>query len=121
MTKTMKIKYKVDDDEKNTIIIFIDQLFFEQLTQGKLFENAFDKFGVIDREEFDTEKDYKNAIVENVSQIKITPPSELEIAPNGITKKQDQIYWRLEYVYNDRKKWYEVLTEVNKNANEAVK
>ena len=45
----------------------------------------------------------------------------MEIAPNGITKKQDQIYWRLEYVYNDRKKWYEVLTEVNKNANEAVK
>ena len=88
-------------------------LYIEQIEEGSLLETAVDKFNLINKDGFDSESDYKDAIEKFVSQIEVLRPIK--------EKNETRLYHVLKAGYNDRDKWKDLLTFVNNEANRKVK
>ena len=88
-------------------------LYIEQIEEGSLLETATAKFNLVNKDDFDSESDYKDTIEKFVSEIKVLRP----------IKEKDEI--RLNHIlraeYDDKDKWNELLTFVNNEANRKVK
>lgn len=88
-------------------------LYIEQIEEGSLLETAVDKFNLINKDDFDSESDYKDVIEKFVSEIEILRPIK--------EKNEVRLYHVLKAGYNDRDKWKDLLTFVNNEANSKVK
>ena len=92
-------------------------LYIEQIDEGTLLEIGIDKFELIDKDEFDNDKDYREAIQKFASKIQILRPI------NGDKKAKGEIrlYHVLSGEYNDADKWKEFLSFINIEAQKGVK
>lgn len=112
-----EISIEKDKNRENTFItksqIAFDDLFFEQLERGGIFQNLFKKYKFVNEKNFNNKKDYDEAVSAMVSSIKFYAPVKLEILPNGVTKRSGRKNWIIEFKYNDAKKWKKVLYEAN--------
>ena len=93
-------------------------LYVEQIEEGSILESAIDKFNLINKDDFDNEREYKDAVEKFVSEIEILRPIE-----ELVTAKKSNI--RLHHVlkgeYDDEDKWKDLLTFVNNEVNRKVK
>ena len=100
----------------NTSVLL--DLYIEILDERKFFEDAIRKFGLLDRRDFEDDRDFNDAIIELAASIEILPPSNVD----GKDKKADiRRYWELVFEFNDDKKWKDVLSFVTNVANDAVR
>ncbi len=112
------IKENDENIEKNETSIFeitqksLLKLYIEEVEEGTLLEAAIDKFDLINKNNFDSNTDYKEAVEKFASEIKVLKP----------TKKNTTIsHHVIEAEYNNKDKWKELLTFVNNEANRKVK
>ena len=88
-------------------------LYIEQIEEGSLLETGIDKHNLINKDDFDSESDYKEAIQKFASEIEVLKPIN--------EKNEIRLYHVLSTKYNDKDKWKQLLTFVNDEANRKVK
>ena len=114
--------YSDKDTDKDTgtdtaAVRFLDELFIEQLDARLLFEDAFRKYAVLDKNDYETETEFNKAIVELAAEISLLPP----INADGTAKGESRKHWTIEFEFNDEEKWLNVLADVKAKANQNVK
>ena len=92
-------------------------LFIEQLDARLLFEDAFRKYAVLDKNDYETEEDYSDAITVTASKLRILPPINVD----GTAKGESRRHWTIEFKFNDKEKWLNVLADVKAKANKNVR
>jgi len=95
-------------------------LFIEILKEGSLFEEAVNKFGLLDADQYVDEKLYDQAVSSLVSTIKFEPYKNDKIN-NSYKSESDSFLVLIKFTYYDREKWKNVLLHVNEQANKALK
>ncbi|WP_438995935.1 hypothetical protein [Candidatus Puniceispirillum sp.] len=92
-------------------------LFLEQIDTRLLFEDAFRKHDVLDKNDYETETDFNKAIVKLAAGISLLPPINVD----GTAKGESRRHWTIEFEFNDQEKWLNVLADVKVNANKNVR
>ena len=108
----------IKDKEQSFSIFEITQksllsLYIEMIREGSLLETGIDKYNLINKDDFDSESDYKEAIEKFASKIKVLKPIK--------EKNEIRLYHELVGGFNDKDKWKDLLTFVNNEANRKVK
>ena len=88
-------------------------LYIEQIEEGSLLETGIDKFNLINKDNFDNENEYRDAIEKFASEIKVLKPIK--------EKNKIRLHYVLSAEYNDEDKWKNLLIFVNDEANRKVK
>ena len=88
-------------------------LYIEKIEEGSLLETAVDKFNLINKDNFDSEGEYKDAIEKFASEIEVQRPIK--------EKNEIRLYHTLSAEFNDKDKWKDLLTFVNDEVNRKVK
>ncbi|MDC3088709.1 Wzz/FepE/Etk N-terminal domain-containing protein [Alphaproteobacteria bacterium] len=112
---SLKIIYKRNEVDEEFSIFEITQenllnLYIEEIQEGSLLETAVYKFNLINKENFNSESDYKEAIEIFVSNIEVLKPINEKLSHHVLSAQ-----------YNDKDKWKNLLTFVNEEANRKVK
>jgi LPS O-antigen subunit length determinant protein (WzzB/FepE family) len=92
-------------------------LFIEQLDTRLLFEDAFRKYAVLDKNDYETETDFNKAIIELAAAISLLPPINVD----GTAKGESRRHWTIEFKFNDKEKWLNALADVKAKANKNVR
>ena len=92
------------------------ELFLEQLEEGTLFEKAIKKFSLLEKNQYENEIAYNDAVIKLASQIEILKPSELRKKGDNQTSK----YHTIKFEYNDSDKWKEALSFVYIETNKVI-
>ena len=116
--KIIRKRDEEDKEDKEFSIFEITQksllsLYKEQIEEGSLLENAVDKFSLINKDDFDSEIEYKEAIQKFVSDIEVLKPIK--------EKNEIRLHYSIRAEYDDKDKWKELLAFVNDEANRKVK
>jgi len=111
-------KDKEDKEDKEDKVFEITpklllSLYVEEIEEGSLLETGIDKYNLINKDDFYSEDDYKDAIEKFASQIKILKPIK--------DKNNTRLHHVLIAEYDDKDKWKDLLTFVNDEANRKVK
>ena len=112
--KTDKTKTKT---KTKAVVRFLDELFIEQLDTRLLFEDAFRKYAVLDKNDYETETDFNKAIIELAAEISLLPPINVD----GTAKGESRRHWTIEFEFNDKEKWLNALADVKAKANQNVR
>ena len=99
------------------VVRFLDELFIEQLDTRLLFEDAFRKYAVLDKNDYETETDFNKAIIELAAAISLLPPINVD----GTAKGESRRHWTIEFEFNDKEKWLNALADVKAKANQNVR
>ena len=88
-------------------------LYIEKIDEGSLLESSIYKFNLINKNNFDSEDEYKDAVEKFASKIEVIRPGQ----------EQNEIlsHHVLRADYNDKYKWKQLLSFVNSEANRKVK
>ncbi|MDC1034968.1 hypothetical protein OAQ98_00645, partial [Alphaproteobacteria bacterium] len=92
-------------------------LYIEQIEAGFLLEAGIDKFELLNKDDFENDNDYKEAIQKFASDIKVLRP----INVNGQEKGEIRLYHTLNATYNDVEKWKQLIAFLDTEANKRVK
>ena len=92
-------------------------LFIEQLDARLLFEDAFRKYAVLDKNDYETEEDFSDSITATASKVRVLPPINVD----GTAKGESRKHWTIEFEFNDEEKWLNVLADVKAKANQNVR
>ena len=92
-------------------------LFIEQLDARLLFEDAFRKYAVLDKNDYETEEDFSYSITVTASKVRVLPPINVD----GTAKGESRKHWTIEFEFNDEEKWLNVLADVKAKANQNVR
>jgi LPS O-antigen subunit length determinant protein (WzzB/FepE family) len=95
----------------------LQNLFIEQLDTRLLFEDAFRKYAVLDKNDYETETDFNKAIIELAAAISLLPPINVD----GTAKGESRRHWTIEFEFNDKEKWLNALADVKAKANQNVR
>ena len=106
-----------DTDKVKAVVRFLDELFIEQLDTRLLFEDAFRKYAVLDKNDYETETDFNKAIIELAAAISLLPPINVD----GTAKGESRRHWTIEFEFNDKEKWLNALADVKAKANQNVR
>jgi LPS O-antigen subunit length determinant protein (WzzB/FepE family) len=106
-----------DKAKAKAVVRFLDELFIEQLDARLLFEDAFRKYAVLDKNDYETEEDYSDAITVTASKLRILPPINVD----GTAKGESRRHWTIEFEFNDKEKWLNALADVKAKANQNVR
>ena len=114
---------KEDKEDKVINIFEITQkslltIYIENIEEGSLLETGIDKFNLINKDNFDNESDYKEAIEKFASKIEVLRPIQVNLV-KGV--KKVRLHHVLSGVYNDKDKWKDLLEFVNSEVNRKVK
>ena len=93
--------YRVDADLLLT-------LFIEQLDSRQVFERLLVKHRLLEKNKFDSDEDFNDALVAFASSINISPPADDDSQEVG----RDAKHWTLSFGYNDRDKWLALLKDL---------
>ena len=92
-------------------------LYIEVIEEGFLLETGINKYSLINKDDFDSEDDYKDSIEKFVSEIEVLKP----IKEKSVLRKDRRLHHVLSAEYNDKEKWKDLLTFVDEEANKKVK
>jgi len=81
------------------------ELYIEFLGRRHTFKEAFKKFGVLNRENYQNDRDYDVAVARRAATIEMLPPINIDGKKRGEIRKN----WILRFQYNDEQKWLAVL------------
>ena len=115
---SLKIISKEDKENKELIIFEITKksllnLYVENIEEGSLLATGINKFSLINKDDFDNERDFKDAIEKFASEIEVVRPIN--------AKKEVILHHVLRAKYDDEDKWIQLLSFVNNEANKKVK
>ena len=82
--------------------------FIEQLDNRQVVQKLLVKHRLLDRNDFDSDEDFKDALVQFASSINIAPPADDDSQQIG----GDAKHWQLSFEYNDRDKWLALLKDL---------
>ena len=103
------VTYNIFEVTRKTLL----NLYIEQIEEGSLLVAAIDKFNLINKDDFDSEYEYREAVEKFASEIKILSP---------IKKKNGKLsHHVLIAEYDDEDKWKDLLAFVDDEANRKVK
>jgi len=88
-------------------------LYIEQLEKGTLLETGIEKNQFFNKDNFQNENDYREAIQKFASDIEILRP--------GQAKGEIRLYHVLSANYNDQDKWKQLLSFINIETNKRIK
>ncbi|MDA7579556.1 hypothetical protein N8725_02900 [Alphaproteobacteria bacterium] len=108
---------RVDSEIFNVSRESLLALFIEQLEQGALLETGIEKFELLNKDNFENENDYKEAIEKFASDIEILKPQNID----GQVKRKIRLHHVLNAKYNDADKWKKFLSFTSNEANKKVK
>ena len=91
--------------------------YIEKIEEGTLLATGVEKFNLINKDAFNSESDYREAIEKFVSDIEILKP----INEDGKAKGESRLHHVLSAEYNDEDKWKQLLFFVKDEANKSVK
>ena len=91
-------------------------LYVDQLEEGSVFEQAIEKYELINAENYENETSYKEDIKTLVASIEITKGNYKDERDNNSVSN-----WQINFSYTDKEKWKNVLSLSNDLANELVK
>ena len=92
-------------------------LYIEQIEEGSLLETGIDKFELINKDNFENDNDYREAIQKFASGIEVLRPINVD----GQAKGEIRLYHVLSAEYNDEEKWKQLISFVDTEANKNVK
>ena len=92
-------------------------LYIEQIEEGSLLETGIDKFELLNKDDFENNNDYREAIQKFASEIEVLRP----INADEKTKGEKRLYHVLRAEYDDEEKWKQLITFVDTEANKRVK
>ena len=101
--------YQVDADE-------LLALFIEQLDSRQVFQQLLEKHRLLERNDFDSDEDFNDALVAFASSINIAPPTDEDSQQIGADAK----HWTLSFEYNDRDKWLALLKDLSLETTDQV-
>ena len=124
LDKTKIEKEFTTPDENDTTIFKINNTkllenFIEILNEKKIFEEAIYKYGLLDSSQYGNEKLYNEAVTKLASSIKIIKP--IQLTKNNNNNDISKSLWKIKFIYDDEKKWKDVLEHVNVNANKLIR
>ena len=115
--KIIKKEEKEEEENKfNNFEISQESLlnfYIENIEEGSLLETGIDKYNLINKDDFESESDYKQAIEKFASKIEVLRPIK--------EKNETRLYHVLSAKYNDKNKWKQLLLYLNIEANKNVK
>jgi hypothetical protein len=82
-----------------------------------LLETGIDKFELINKDDFENDNDYREAIQKFASEIEVLRPINVD----GQAKGEIRLYHVLSAEYNDEDKWKQLIAFVDTEANKRVK
>ncbi len=82
--------------------------FIEQLDNRQVVQKLLVKHRLVDRNDFDSDEDFDDALVQLASSINIAPPADDDSQQLG----GDAKHWQLSFEYNDRDKWLALLKDL---------
>ena len=91
-------------------------LFVEQLDSRRVFERLLVKHRLLERNDFDSDEDFDDALVQLASSINIAPPADGDSQQIG----EDSKHWTLSFEYNDRDKWLALLKDLKLETTDEV-
>jgi LPS O-antigen subunit length determinant protein (WzzB/FepE family) len=95
----------------------LQNLYIEWLDTRLLFEDAFRKYAVLDKNDYETETDFNKAIIELAAAISLLPPINVD----GTAKGESRRHWTIEFEFNNKEKWLNALADVKAKANQNVR
>ena len=112
-------KDKDKDKDKDFQIFEITEksllkLYIEKIEDGSLLEKAIYKFNLVDKDDFSSDDEYREAVEKFASEIKVSKPSIRET-------KEKSSYHTFAAQYDNKQKWKTFLYFVNEEANKRVK
>jgi LPS O-antigen subunit length determinant protein (WzzB/FepE family) len=113
---------KFDSDNKEVKIFNISKeilltLYIEQIEEGTLLETGIDKFELINKDDFENDIAYKEAIQKFASEIEILRPINVDRKAKG----EIRLNHVLSATYDDEDKWKKLISFVDIEANKRVK
>ena len=82
--------------------------FIEQIDNRQVVQKLLVKHRLLDRNDFDSDEDFKDALVQFASSINIAPPGDDDSQQLGGDAKN----WTLSFEYNNRDKWLALLKDL---------
>jgi LPS O-antigen subunit length determinant protein (WzzB/FepE family) len=80
--------------------------FIEQLDNRQVVQKLLVKHRLVDRNDFDSDEDFDDALVQLASSINIAPDDDSQQIG------EDAKHWQLSFEYNDRDKWLALLKDL---------
>ena len=99
---------------------YLIQLYKEELENRKLFEDAIRKFNLLDRAKYKTEDEFNAAVISLASKIEILTPvskDKQKVKEKSVANQ----YSSINFKFNDKNKWNEVLAYVTNTATNPVR
>ncbi len=119
---SLKIIEKEDKDkdkDKDFNIFAITEksllkLYIEKIEEGTLLEKAIYKFNLVNKDNFNSDDEYREAVEKFASEIKVSKPSSKNT-------REKSLYHTFTAEYDNKEKWKTFLYFVNDEANKSVK
>lgn len=96
---------------------YLLDLFIDELKNGNVLKNAFQKFKIIEQDKFENEDDYLDAINKEISKVNLLQP----INTDGKKRGEIRLNWIMEYSTKNRAQWEESLEYINIEVNNEIK
>ena len=95
-------------------------LYVEQLQNSNILETSFQKFKLLERENFETDFAYDEALIALAASINISQSENTNTDTNAATAENSDL-WQITFAYHNKQDWKVVLQDVHNRATEAVK
>ncbi|MDA9164405.1 hypothetical protein N9O66_00475 [Alphaproteobacteria bacterium] len=110
---TDNVEVKIFNISKESLLA----LYIEQIEEGSLLEIGIDKFELINKDDFQNDNDYREAIQKFASDIEILRPINVD----GQAEGDRRLYHVLSVEYDDEDKWKQLIAFVDTEAIKNVK
>ncbi|MDC0968895.1 hypothetical protein OAS37_00360 [Alphaproteobacteria bacterium] len=107
------VEVKIFNISKESLL----ELYIEQIEEGSLLETGIDKFELLNKDDFENDNDYREAIQKFASKIEVLRPINID----GQAKGDIRLYHVLSEEYDDEDKWKQLIAFVDTEAIKNVK
>ena len=107
------VEVKIFNISKESLL----ELYIEQLEEGTLLEAGINKFELLNKDNFESDNDYREAIQKFASEIEVLRPINVD----GQAKGEIRLNHVLSAEYNDEDKWKKLIRFVDSESNKRVK
>lgn len=91
--------------------------FVEILVKGNVLIESLKKFGLLNRDDFDSDEHYNVAIAKMAASIKIHPPQDTSGKGTGMLNRE----WTIEFKHSDEQQWLDALNYAANLVNEELR
>ena len=94
----------------------LESLFIENLQDGRILEDAAKRIPLFEREQYGSDAEYQEEILEFVESVQLLPPVNEDGLERGVSRRN----WEMVVEYNDEEKWLLALRYLQENTNKDI-